>query len=533
MKDYIQIKKRTLIRVILAMAFVLIGFVLWYAFFSSGSGGPSRKIVVHSYNILKADGVDVLYFRGMGGDSVFMDIALNSDSIQLGTEPLVSAGNLHSVVRLNKEKIRRRIEVLDSIVSEMKYYLDVHNVQEEGYDMVAGHKRTVERRINAAAEIENILERIDSAAVLEIKHVSVSMDEDSVTLPPVFMEDGDGVWQYGVWLRTVRQGRGVARDRSGHVISGMWNDDTLTYGRRTEAKGTYHGQFDTGRCASGHGNYTSEDGSFYEGHWAGDVRDGFGFAVNTGQIRAGEWSGNVYRGERMNYTSERIYGIDISRYQHGKGRRYYPIYWNKLRITHLGNMSRKQVTGKVDYPVSFVYIKSTEGVSVRNRFYAADYHQARKYGICCGAYHFFSTKSGAAEQAKYFIKNSYFRRGDFPPVLDVEPTDGQIMKMGGEEALFKAIRTWMALVRQHTGVRPVLYVNQTFVNRYLSKAPDIKHDYDVWIARYGEYRPDVRLVYWQLSPDGRVDGIHGDVDINVFNGYQDRFDLFLDTERIK
>lgn len=71
------------------------------------------------------------------------------------------------------------------------------------------------------------------------------------------------------------------------------------------------------------------------------------------------------------------------------------------------------------------------------------------------------------------------------------------------------------------------------MNKYLNAAPDIKKDYNIWIARYGEYKPDIKLIYWQLSPDGRVNGIHGDVDINVFNGYEDSFDSFIKTERIK
>ena len=58
-------------------------------------------------------------------------------------------------------------------------------------------------------------------------------------------------------------------------------------------------------------------------------------------------------------------------------------------------------------------------------------------------------------------------------------------------------------------------------------------NYNVWIARYGEYKPNVHLVMWQLSPDGRVKGIKSDVDINIFNGYQDSFEEFLRNERIK
>ena len=98
--------------------------------------------------------------------------------------------------------------------------------------------------------------------------------------------------------------------------------------------------------------------------------------------------------------------------------------------------------------------------------------------------------------------------------------------MGGPAALFHAVRAWLHIVERATGRKPILYVNQPFVNRYLPQAPDLKLRYRIWIARYGEYKPDVRLVFWQLSPDGRVKGIHGPVDINVFNGYQSEFQKF-------
>ena len=63
----------------------------------------------------------------------------------------------------------------------------------------------------------------------------------------------------------------------------------------------------------------------------------------------------------------------------------------------------------------------------------------------------------------------------------------------------------------------------------MNNAADIKQKYNVWIARYGQYRPDVRLLYWQLCPDGKVSGITGDVDINVFNGYKKQFEEFEKT----
>jgi lysozyme len=95
------------------------------------------------------------------------------------------------------------------------------------------------------------------------------------------------------------------------------------------------------------------------------------------------------------------------------------------------------------------------------------------------------------------------------------------------------MRVFLKNVELFTHVRPILYVSQQFVNRYLSAAPDLKHGYQVWIARYGEYKPDVKLAVWQLSPNGRVKGIHGEVDINVFNGYHTQFEQFLKEETVK
>lgn len=345
---------------------------------------------------------------------------------------------------------------------------------------------------------------------------------------------GDSLIYSGQWKDGKKHGRGTATDPEGHKVYGRWNNDSIISGTITRNSGIYKGELDSLYRPDGHGIYTGNDGSYYDGNWEKGVKSRFGCYVTArGKVQTGEWKNNKYRGERLTYTTERIYGIDISRYQHGKGKKTYPIHWDRLRITDLGKISRKKVSGRVDYPVSFVYIKSTEGTTIRNPYYHADYRQARKHGIKCGAYHFFSCKSPAIKQARYFLKNSRFGKGDFPPVLDVEPSEAQIRRMGGDEELFKQVRIWLETVKKHTGVSPILYISQQFVNKHLPSAPDIMRDYRVWIARYGEYKPDVRLIFWQLCPDGRVKGIRGEVDINIFNGYKDQYDNFLITELIQ
>ncbi|MQM46258.1 glycosyl hydrolase family 25 [Prevotella copri] len=309
---------------------------------------------------------------------------------------------------------------------------------------------------------------------------------------------------------------------------------SIDYTLLPDSLGYYRGTTDSIYQPNGHGCWQGYDGTYYEGYWKNGKREGFGFSIAPKKpLRIGEWKNDRYKGERLVYTSERIYGIDLSKYQHGKGRKKYAINWNRLRITHLGRLSKKTISGTVNFPIRFIYIKSTEGKSLLNPYYRKDYRDAKAHGYKVGTYHFFTTITPAAEQARHFLKHSIIRKGDFPPVLDVEPLPSQIKKMGGAGVLFARIRTWLRIVERATGVKPILYISQTFVNRYLPQAPDLKHNYQVWIARYGEYKPDIRLVYWQLCPDGRVAGIHGEVDINVFNGYDDAFQSFVKNKTVK
>ena len=389
--------------------------------------------------------------------------------------------------------------VSPAAAEELKYYFDRHDVQDEGFEMVA--------------------------AIASGQRLNVSVAPTLTAL------------SVGTWKGHQRQGTVLSLDSLQRTVVATWQSDTIETGVRVDSTGIYMGDFSRLK-ADGHGALYQPDGSYSEGHWTSDLRQGFGVQLlhpfgDEPRLQAGEWSKNRFMGERMRYTTERIYGIDIAKYQHGKGRRAVPIHWDKLRIIHVGKRGSNNVSGTADYPVSFAYIKSTEGTSIRNRFYLNDYAQARKHDIRTGAYHFWSVRTGGAEQATYFIRNTLFREGDLPPVLDVEPTNAQIAQSGGAERLFREIRVWLKAVERHTGVKPILYVNQMFVNNHLSKQPDLKRDYRVWIARYSEYKPDVRLTYWQLCPDGRVAGIQGDVDINVFNGYKSQFETFLQEETIK
>lgn len=334
--------------------------------------------------------------------------------------------------------------------------------------------------------------------------------------------------------RPMRQGFGTLTYSNGKVYTGYWYNDTLKTGTCSSPKGTYEGEFNARGQFHGKGIYYAQNGETYSGEWNLGRRSGHGFSSQSRHmVRCGSWHNGRFQGERMVYTSDRIYGIDISRHQHEKGRgrrmKKYSIDWDRLRIYSLGNGRRVQ--GAINYPVSFIYIKATEGRTMYNKYYPNDLRQARKRGISVGSYHFFSTTSTGAQQADHFLRMAWIAPNDLPPVLDIEPSEAQIRNMGGDKALFKQVLTWLHRVEHKHGKRPVLYVSQMFVNNHLKNAPAELRNYDVWIARYGEFKPYVKLLHWQLTPYGRVSGIFGEVDINVFNGTKADFEKYINNTR--
>lgn len=536
--------------------------------------------------VLEANGNPVLYIQNLQGDWIDWPLSATSDStvcyvdtlpgrwvnrfyglpscrgrvlipnIDTATDSIVQRVNsdIHNIVERQRGIMRKWDNRLTQMTDELNYYLEANNVTDEGYNTVATYATYVVKKRRLVVQALHVLDSLlptDSLRIHRVHHntLLLSTTEEPTTSPfrrSQFHSDS-------TLLRIPCHDDG--EQNTGKPYRRIQADNRKTpegacaryFGKPSEAEASnsshkafhqlppyiYQGEMANGQ-REGHGIFIDQQGNYYNGQWQNGLRNGFGCAVDsTGKVCVGEWKDDRFLGQRLTYTEERIYGIDISRYQHDIDKKHYAIHWPQVRISHLGTISKKRVSGTVDYPVSFCFIKVSEGITIRNNYFASDYAAARRQGIRVGCYHFFSTKSSASEQAAFFIKNARFSRGDMPPVLDLEPTDAQIRAMGGAEVLFKRVRLWMKAVEKHCGQKPILYVGQNFVNKYLGKAPDIKRDYLVWIARYGEYKPDVRLAFWQLCPDGRVKGITGTVDINVFNGYHDQYQDFLDLYTIK
>ena len=192
-----------------------------------------------------------------------------------------------------------------------------------------------------------------------------------------------------------------------------------------------------------------------------------------------------------------IHGIDISHHQ-GK------IDWQKLKDK-----------GLIDgYPIRFVMIKATEGASRIDANFRSNFHNAREYGFTRGAYHFYSVHSPAKAQAEFFIHNVKLENGDLPPVLDVEHKPSNQT----DEEFKESIQLWLNMVEYHYGVKPIIYTYYKFKMRYLSDP--VFDQYPYWIAHYYVDKVEFEGAwkFWQHTDAGRLPGIKGDVDFNIYNG---------------
>jgi len=195
-----------------------------------------------------------------------------------------------------------------------------------------------------------------------------------------------------------------------------------------------------------------------------------------------------------------IHGIDVSHHQDN-------INWDLVK-----NMQVKNIR------IGFAFIKATEGIGRVDSHFNQNWFRSKDAGMCRGAYHFFlATKSGKL-QAQNFIDVVSLKRGDLPPVLDVEQTYGV-----STERLRREVKAFLQTTEQFYGVKPIIYTNVDFYKQYLNGQFD---DYPLWVAHYlRQDTPRIKRdwIFWQHSEAGRVNGVGYKVDFNVFNGDSTEF----------
>lgn len=199
-------------------------------------------------------------------------------------------------------------------------------------------------------------------------------------------------------------------------------------------------------------------------------------------------------------------GIDVSYYQE-------TIEWKRVRRAG----------------VLFAFIRVSDGTTVPDSQFAANWDGAHKAGVLRGAYQYFRPDQNATAQADLMIAALRKDRGELPPVIDVETDGGK-----SPAAIERAVRTWVARVRDRLGVDPIVYTGPDFWTTKVASA-DLTTQ-ALWLAHYTTNCPTVPLqwrewTFWQFTDRGTVPGIEGPVDLDLFAGTFDDLEAWAARSR--
>lgn len=170
-----------------------------------------------------------------------------------------------------------------------------------------------------------------------------------------------------------------------------------------------------------------------------------------------------------------------------------------------------------------VIVKAAEGTNFVDPFCDSVIQQAISTGMPWGFYHF-AGDGDATSEAAFYVANcrNYFGQGI--PVLDWE----------GNQSV-DWVNAFVEYVHAQTGVWPWIYANpwrfnQSGVNpncaRWVADYPDVTSP--TWSQARGWDCPaaDGNVVAWQFCSDGAVNGIAGNVDLDLFYGSKEQWSAY-------
>ena len=187
---------------------------------------------------------------------------------------------------------------------------------------------------------------------------------------------------------------------------------------------------------------------------------------------------------------------------------------------HNGTIDWKQVA---DADYQFAYVKASEGKSHRDPAFKRNVRSAQQAGLLVGAYHFFRKNREGRDQAQNLLNAVEGLELDLPLVVDIE--DWENSRWQDDKVVQQRFRD-MVQALQKAGYRVMIYTNGDGYKKYIK---DGQININLWLCAFKQ--PDklkhIPHQLQQYSHWGRVKGIWGDVDLNVFNGSQEQWDKWL------
>ena len=182
--------------------------------------------------------------------------------------------------------------------------------------------------------------------------------------------------------------------------------------------------------------------------------------------------------------------------------------------------------GRIDWKkvkkagIDFCIIRTGYSKTVDYKF-KYNIEEAIDNGLQIGVYHFSyaTTNAKAKEEAEFCLKlikpyRKYITLGVW---FDYEYDSVSYSRRYGVYPTKKSVtslaKTFCSTVEKN-GYSTGIYTNLDFSSNYFTK--EVLNKYPTWIAVWGKMNYHGKYVMWQYTDSGRVDGIHGKVDMNIF-----------------
>lgn len=172
--------------------------------------------------------------------------------------------------------------------------------------------------------------------------------------------------------------------------------------------------------------------------------------------------------------------------------------------------------------VEFVYVKSSEGATYSDARFSHNVERAQAVGLPVGAYHFFRKNRGGKAQAENFMNAVGKRHLDLPWVIDIEDWDNDD---NVDDKVVSKHLLEMASILEEKGHPVMIYTNGDGYKKFYK--PNFQGE-PLWLCSFK--RPaslNTDHVFQQYSHWGKIPGIKGDVDLNVFIGSRHQWEQWL------
>lgn len=182
--------------------------------------------------------------------------------------------------------------------------------------------------------------------------------------------------------------------------------------------------------------------------------------------------------------------------------------------SYQGEVDMEQLT-KQD--IKFALIKATEGTTIVDKRFAANWENAKAAGIPASAYHFFSFSSEGATQAQNYIDTVGNLDGRLIPAVDIQYT-AKYSKQNppSKKKVLSEFTTYLNIIENYYGVKPIIYTDKDFYDDYLD---GVVNDYDLWVSN--SFHPASwdgweDWTIWHYCQTDEIKGIQGDyINLNV------------------